>query len=111
MTDMPSALHQLVESVTDTYTVVAEHPRPGDIRPSVWEVKAPGHDRGCNATSVKNAARRRLVAQLDAFGYDVSLQRRGAASVLGPLVIAGSGDLAAKGQESEGGEGYRHEHE
>lgn len=36
---MPSALHQLVESVTDTYTVVAEHPRPGDIRPSVWEVE------------------------------------------------------------------------
>jgi aminoglycoside phosphotransferase (APT) family kinase protein len=35
---MPRALHQLVESVTDTYTVVAEHPRPGDIRPSLWEI-------------------------------------------------------------------------
>ncbi|MGW6736261.1 aminoglycoside phosphotransferase family protein [Streptomyces sp. NPDC055013] len=42
---MPSALHQLVESVTDTYTVVVEHPRPGDIRPSIWEVKGPGGDR------------------------------------------------------------------
>ncbi|MDX3066797.1 aminoglycoside phosphotransferase family protein [Streptomyces sp. ND04-05B] len=38
---MPSALHHLVESVTNTYTVVAEHPRPGDIRPSVWEIKGP----------------------------------------------------------------------
>ncbi|MFF0201851.1 phosphotransferase [Streptomyces sp. NPDC005017] len=35
---MPRALHQLVESVTGTYTVVAEHPRPGDIRPSLWEI-------------------------------------------------------------------------
>jgi hypothetical protein len=35
---MPSALHQLVGSVTDTYTVIAEHPRPGDNRPSLWEI-------------------------------------------------------------------------
>ncbi|MDO0936562.1 aminoglycoside phosphotransferase family protein [Streptomyces sp. DG2A-72] len=42
---MPSALHELVESVTDTYTVVAEHPRPGPIRPSLWEVHAPGGQR------------------------------------------------------------------
>ncbi|WP_079056390.1 aminoglycoside phosphotransferase family protein [Streptomyces caeruleatus] len=42
---MPSALHHLVESVTDTYAVVAEHPRPGDIRPSVWEVNGPGGER------------------------------------------------------------------
>ncbi|MFM9542580.1 phosphotransferase enzyme family protein [Streptomyces turgidiscabies] len=42
---MPSALHHLVESATDTYAVVAEHPRPGDIRPSVWEVKGPGGQR------------------------------------------------------------------
>ncbi|MEU0815145.1 aminoglycoside phosphotransferase family protein [Streptomyces mirabilis] len=42
---MPGVLHQLVESVTDTYTVVAEHPRPGDIRPSVWEVNGPGGNR------------------------------------------------------------------
>ncbi|MBE4771230.1 aminoglycoside phosphotransferase family protein [Streptomyces caniscabiei] len=42
---MPSALHHLVESVTDTYTVVAEHPRPGDIRPSVWEVNGPDGER------------------------------------------------------------------
>ncbi|MFG3363496.1 phosphotransferase [Streptomyces sp. NPDC048156] len=42
---MPGALHQLVESVTDTYTVVAEHPRPGTIRPSLWEVQAPGGRR------------------------------------------------------------------
>ncbi|MER6086777.1 aminoglycoside phosphotransferase family protein [Streptomyces bluensis] len=34
---MPLALHQLVGSVTDTYTVVAEHPRTGS-RPSVWEI-------------------------------------------------------------------------
>ncbi len=45
MTDMPSALHQLVGSVTDRYTVVAEHPRPGDIRPSVWEVNGPSGER------------------------------------------------------------------
>lgn len=42
---MPSALHHLVESVTDTYTVVAEHPRPGDIRPSVWELNGPDGER------------------------------------------------------------------
>lgn len=42
---MPSALHHLVESVTDTHSVVAEHPRPGDIRPSVWEVNGPGGER------------------------------------------------------------------
>ncbi|MGQ4400182.1 phosphotransferase [Streptomyces hayashii] len=42
---MPSALHHLVESATDTYTVVAEHPRPGDLRPSVWEVNGPGGQR------------------------------------------------------------------
>ncbi|MFI5797476.1 aminoglycoside phosphotransferase family protein [Streptomyces sp. NPDC051677] len=42
---MPSALHHLVESVTDTYTVVAEHPRSGDSRPSVWEVNGPGGER------------------------------------------------------------------
>ncbi|MPY38561.1 aminoglycoside phosphotransferase family protein [Streptomyces phyllanthi] len=35
---MPSALHQLVGSVTDTYIVLAEHPRPGNIRPSLWEI-------------------------------------------------------------------------
>ncbi|MFF4520460.1 aminoglycoside phosphotransferase family protein [Streptomyces bluensis] len=34
---MPPALHQLVGSVTDIYTVVAEHPRTGS-RPSVWEI-------------------------------------------------------------------------
>lgn len=45
VTNMPGALHQLVGSVTDTYTVVAEHPRPGDIRPSVWEVNGPGGER------------------------------------------------------------------
>lgn len=45
VTDMPSALHHLVESVTDTYTVVAEHPRPGDIRPSVWEINGPDCER------------------------------------------------------------------
>jgi len=42
---MPSALHHLMKSVTDTYVVVAEHPRPGDIRPSVWEVNGPGGER------------------------------------------------------------------
>ncbi|MGW2702317.1 aminoglycoside phosphotransferase family protein [Streptomyces sp. NPDC001340] len=42
---MPSPLHQLVESVTGTYAVVAEHPRPGDIRPSLWEVEGPGGKR------------------------------------------------------------------
>ncbi|MGW1006451.1 aminoglycoside phosphotransferase family protein [Streptomyces sp. NPDC002520] len=42
---MPDALHRLVGSVTDTYTVAREHPRPGDIRPSVWEIHAPGGER------------------------------------------------------------------
>ncbi|MFK0113837.1 aminoglycoside phosphotransferase family protein [Streptomyces sp. NPDC091217] len=42
---MPAALRRLVESVTDTYMVVAEHPRPGDIRPPLWEVKGPGGER------------------------------------------------------------------
>ena len=42
---MPSALHQLMGSVTGTYTVVAEHPRPGGIRPSVWEIQGPGGER------------------------------------------------------------------
>ncbi|MGW1614933.1 aminoglycoside phosphotransferase family protein [Streptomyces sp. NPDC002285] len=42
---MPNALHQLVESVTDTYAVVAERPRPGDIRPSVWEINGAGGER------------------------------------------------------------------
>ncbi|MFE7269387.1 aminoglycoside phosphotransferase family protein [Streptomyces sp. NPDC057623] len=42
---MPSALHHLMGSVTGTYTVVAEHPRPGGIRPSVWEIQGPGGER------------------------------------------------------------------
>ncbi|MFD5629985.1 phosphotransferase [Streptomyces sp. NPDC127072] len=42
---MPGALHRLVESVTLTYTVVAEHSRPGNTRPSVWEVKGSGGER------------------------------------------------------------------
>jgi hypothetical protein len=42
---MPIELHRLVESATDTYAVVAEHPRPGDIRPSLWEVNGPGGER------------------------------------------------------------------
>ncbi len=45
VTDMPSALHQLVGSVTDTYDVVAEHSRDGDIRPSLWEVNGPAGER------------------------------------------------------------------
>ncbi|MET7679017.1 aminoglycoside phosphotransferase family protein [Streptomyces sp. NPDC005423] len=42
---MPGALHQLVDSVTNAYTLVAERPRPGDSRPSVWEVNGPGGER------------------------------------------------------------------
>jgi Ser/Thr protein kinase RdoA (MazF antagonist) len=45
VTDMPSALHQLVGSVTDTYAVVAEHARPGDFRPSLWEINGAGGER------------------------------------------------------------------
>jgi len=45
VTEMPSALHQLVGTVTDTYAVVAEHPGPGGMRPSVWEVCASGRQR------------------------------------------------------------------
>ncbi|MCZ0990422.1 aminoglycoside phosphotransferase family protein [Streptomyces diastatochromogenes] len=42
---MPSALHQLLRSVTHMYTVVAEHSRPGHIRPSVWEINGPQGER------------------------------------------------------------------
>ncbi|MDT0464798.1 aminoglycoside phosphotransferase family protein [Streptomyces gibsoniae] len=42
---MPPALRRLVESVTDSYVVTVEHPRPGDTRPSLWEVKGPGGER------------------------------------------------------------------
>ncbi|MEU6352887.1 aminoglycoside phosphotransferase family protein [Streptomyces sp. NPDC047072] len=42
---MPIALHRLVEAATDTYSVVAEHPRPGEVRPSLWEVNGPGGER------------------------------------------------------------------
>ncbi|MGW3031254.1 phosphotransferase [Streptomyces sp. NPDC001178] len=45
MTELPSALHQLMDSVADAYTVVAEHPRPGDIRPPVWEIRGPAGER------------------------------------------------------------------
>lgn len=45
MTDMPSALHHLMASVTANYTVVAEHPRPGNTRPSVWEIQGLGGER------------------------------------------------------------------
>lgn len=38
MTHMPDALHRLAGSVTDTYTVTAEHPSPRDIRPSICDV-------------------------------------------------------------------------
>ncbi|WP_244174836.1 aminoglycoside phosphotransferase family protein [Streptomyces misionensis] len=31
--------------MTETYTVAAEHPRPGDIRPSLWEIHTPNGDR------------------------------------------------------------------
>ncbi|MFD1660160.1 hypothetical protein ACFSL4_18640 [Streptomyces caeni] len=41
MTDMPSALHQLVGSETARYTVAAGHPRAGDILPSAREVGGP----------------------------------------------------------------------
>ncbi|RSN18878.1 aminoglycoside phosphotransferase family protein [Streptomyces sp. WAC 01325] len=42
---MPHALHQLVGAVTDTYTVAAEHPRPSDIRPSLWKIQGPTGER------------------------------------------------------------------
>ncbi|MFF0188602.1 hypothetical protein [Streptomyces sp. NPDC005244] len=45
MTDMLGALHQLVESATNACTSVAEHPRPGGIRPSGWESNGPGGER------------------------------------------------------------------
>ncbi|SMF70781.1 aminoglycoside phosphotransferase family protein [Streptomyces sp. Amel2xC10] len=58
---MPSALHHLVESVTDTYAVVAEHLRPGDIRPSVWEVNGPGGERWFGKVHVGPKLHRREV--------------------------------------------------
>ncbi|MBZ9641407.1 phosphotransferase enzyme family protein [Streptomyces sp. PSKA30] len=36
---MPAALRDLLVTVTDTYAVVAEHGRPDDMRPSVWEIE------------------------------------------------------------------------
>ncbi|WP_171111821.1 MULTISPECIES: aminoglycoside phosphotransferase family protein [unclassified Streptomyces] len=58
---MPSALRQLVESVTETYAVVAEHPRPGDIRPSLWEVRGPGGERWFAKQHVGSKLHRREV--------------------------------------------------
>ncbi|MCX4666473.1 aminoglycoside phosphotransferase family protein [Streptomyces sp. NBC_01381] len=41
---MPMNLHSLMATVTDEYTVITEHSRPSDMRPSVWEVQgADGH--------------------------------------------------------------------
>lgn len=31
--------------MTNAYSVVAEHPRPRDCRPSVWEVAGPDRER------------------------------------------------------------------
>jgi aminoglycoside phosphotransferase (APT) family kinase protein len=42
---MPAALRDLLATVTGTYTVVAEHARPDDMRPSVWEIEGPGGKR------------------------------------------------------------------
>ncbi|MFJ8956510.1 phosphotransferase [Streptomyces sp. NPDC102381] len=45
MSTLPEQLHQLVVSQTDSYTVVSEHRRPSDMRPSVWEIEVPGQQR------------------------------------------------------------------
>ena len=45
VTELPSALRQLMKAVSDAYTVVAEHPRPGDLRPPVWEIHGPAGER------------------------------------------------------------------
>ncbi|MET7713783.1 phosphotransferase [Streptomyces sp. NPDC005407] len=42
---MPAALRDLLATVTGTYTVVAEHARPDDMRPSVWEIEGPDGKR------------------------------------------------------------------
>lgn len=42
---MPAALRDLLATVTDTYTVVAEHVRHDDMRPSVWEIDGPDGKR------------------------------------------------------------------
>ncbi|TQE29140.1 aminoglycoside phosphotransferase family protein [Streptomyces ipomoeae] len=64
MTVLPSELHELVASVTDTYTVAAEHPRPGDIRPSVWEINGHGGQRWF---AKRHAGRRLHRREVDAY--------------------------------------------
>ncbi|MET9374871.1 aminoglycoside phosphotransferase family protein [Streptomyces sp. NPDC002992] len=44
MKPLPAALRDLLASVTDTCTVIAEHSRPGTRRASVWEIASPDGD-------------------------------------------------------------------
>ncbi|WP_257134326.1 aminoglycoside phosphotransferase family protein [Streptomyces sp. st77] len=41
---LPAAVRGLLASVTDTYTVLTEHSRPGTRRASVWEIASPSGD-------------------------------------------------------------------
>ncbi|MEV3857653.1 aminoglycoside phosphotransferase family protein [Streptomyces sp. NPDC050095] len=43
--ELPEPLHRLVITVTDSYTVLTEHQRPSNMRPSVWEIQGPGQQR------------------------------------------------------------------
>ncbi|MDN0193858.1 aminoglycoside phosphotransferase family protein [Streptomyces sp. S.PNR 29] len=61
---MPSALHQLMGTVITTYTVVAEHPRPGDLRPSVWEIQGP---RGARWFAKQHAGPKLHRREVDAY--------------------------------------------
>src|SRR2546425_663990 len=45
MASLPDQLHQLALSQAESYTVITEHRRPSDMRPSVWEIEVPGQQR------------------------------------------------------------------
>ncbi|WP_172386619.1 phosphotransferase [Streptomyces sp. MNP-20] len=45
MNTLPTAYRNLLSSVTDTYTVIAEHPRHDSLRSSVWEIEGPDGKR------------------------------------------------------------------
>lgn len=45
MKTLPEAFHGLMATVTDAYTVIAEHFRPDGLRASVWEIEGPDGSR------------------------------------------------------------------
>lgn len=45
MKTLPAVFHSLLSTVTDTYEVIAEHPRSDSLRASVWELEVPDGTR------------------------------------------------------------------